>query len=133
MLKKLSLVTAAALALGVAGCSQSVQDMINKNILQTTQNIVALNNALVQVNVTILNNVIAQAKLLAPYQCGAFALASTIIHDSAAASSVNAYLQKNVAAGVTVVAVKNICSALGYGTTVTAAPYSSVPAVVTGN
>ena len=122
--------TAIVLSASLAGCNQTA---INANIVQTTQNLVALNNALVTVNVTILNNVIAQAKLLAPYQCGAFALASTIINSSSAASSVNAYLSKNVAAGVSVVAVKNICSALGYSTTVTAAPASSVPAVVTGN
>ena len=123
------ILTAIALAASLAGCNQTA---INANIVQTTQNLVALNNALVTVNITILNNVIAQAKLLAPYQCGAFALANTIVNNSSAASKVNAYLAKNVAAGVSVVAVTNICSALGYGSAVTAAPASSVPAVVTG-
>jgi hypothetical protein len=122
--------TIAALALSLAGCNQQ---SINSSIIQTTQNIVALNNALVQVNATILDNVIAQAKILAPYQCGAFALAKTIVNSSTAAAKVNAYLAKNVAAGVTVVAVTNICTALGYGPSVTAAPASSVPATVNGN
>ena len=37
--------------------------------ITTTQNVVALNDALVQVNDTLIDNAIAQAKLLAPYQC----------------------------------------------------------------
>jgi len=121
-MKKLALVVAMALALGLAGCvTADQQAAINANIITTTQNVVALNNALIQVNNTIIDNAIAQAKLLAPYQCGAYALASAILADSAASTKVNSFLKKNVAASVATVAVKDICAALGQSTTVTAA------------
>ena len=126
-MKKLAFAT--ALTLGLSGCNQVA---FNSNLIQTTQNLVALNAALIQIDVTILNNVIAEAKLLSPYACGGFALASAIINNSSASTKVNAYLAKNVAAGVSVVAVKSVCAALGYGTNVTAAPASSVPAIVSG-
>ena len=75
-----------------------------------------------QVNATLIDNAVAQAKLLAPYQCGAYALAAAILSDSAASAKVNAYLKQNVAANVSNVAVKAICAAVGYPATVTAAP-----------
>ena len=75
-----------------------------------------------QINKTLVDNAIAQAKLLAPYQCGAYALAAAILNNSAASAKVNAYLKQNVAANVSNVAVKDICAAVGYPTTVTAAP-----------
>ena len=111
-----------ALALGVAACSQTAFNQGLTNMQAATQSAVALNNALVQIDITIVNNLTAQAKLLAPYQCGAYALASSILADSSAAAKVNAYLAKNVAANVANVAVKDICTAAGYPATVTAAP-----------
>ncbi|HYA07755.1 MAG TPA: hypothetical protein VEF90_17850 [Xanthobacteraceae bacterium] len=118
-MKKLALVGALALAIGLSGCDMSG---FNANLVQTTKNVVDLNNALVQVNKTIIDNLLAQAKLLAPYQCGAYALGSAILNDSSAAGKVNAYLKKNVAANVSNVAVRDICAAVGYPTTVTSAP-----------
>ena len=97
----------------------------NNGMITTTQNVVALDNALVQVNKTLVDNAIAQAKLLAPYQCGVYALAAAILNDSTASAKVNAYLKQNVAANVTNVAVKDICAAVGYPTAVTAAPTAS--------
>ena len=121
-MKKLALAGALALGFALAGCNSADQQAaFNANLITTTQNVVSLNNALIQVNNTIIDNVIAQAKLLAPYQCGAYALASAILADSAAATKVNAYLKKDVAASVATVAVKDICAALGQSTTVTAA------------
>lgn len=114
------LVTVGGLAL--SGCSQSAfnQGIANINTAATAaQN---LNDALVKVDITIINDLTAQAKLLAPYQCGAYALGTTLVEDSTAASAVNAYLQKSVAANLTNVAVQNICLAAGYPATVTAAP-----------
>jgi hypothetical protein len=136
-MKKLALAGALALALGVAGCSQSKFNQGLANMQAATQSAVALNNALVQINVTIINNLEAQAKLLAPYNCGAYALASAILSDSSAAAKVNTYLAKNVAANVTNVAVKDICAAVGYPTTVTAAapaaPATSAPVAPAAN
>lgn len=127
-MKKTILGLAVAAALALSGCDTST---FNAGLIQTTQNLVALNNALVQVNNTIIGNVIAQAKLLAPYECGAVALASAIINDSTAQAAVNSFIKSKVAANVSVVAVQSICSALGYSTTVNAAPVSAVPAIVT--
>lgn len=109
---------AAGLALG--GCSQQQQADFNAQLITTTQNVVALNNALIQVNKTLIDNFVAQQKELAPYSCGAYTLAAAIIEGSPAASKVNAYLDAKIAAGVANVAVKDVCSALGYPTTVSA-------------
>jgi hypothetical protein len=114
-----------ALALALAGCSTDKMTTFSAGLITTTQNVVALNNALVQVNNRLIDNVVAQAKLLAPYQCGAYALAAAILNDSSASAKVNAYLKQNVAANVSNVAVKDICVAIGYPTTVTAAPAAS--------
>ena len=122
-MKTLALTGAVALAL--AGCSVDKMTTINADLITTTQNVVALDNALVQVNATLIDNVVAQAKLLAPYQCGAYALAAAILADSSAAANVNAYLKKDVAANVTGVAVKDICATLGYPTTIVAASAAS--------
>ena len=122
-MKKLAL--AGALALALAACSSAQQTAFNNQLITATQNVVALNNALVQVNNTLIDNAVAQAKLLAPYQCGAYALAAAILNDSSASAKVNAYLKKDVAAGVANVAVKDICSALGYSTTVTSTASAS--------
>jgi len=119
---------AACLASGLAlgGCvTQAQQDAFNANLIATTNNLVSLDNALVKVNTTIIDNVVAQAKLLAPYNCGAYALAAAVLADSSASAKVNAYLKKDVAANVTNVAVKDICAAVGYPTNVTAAPTAS--------
>ncbi|MGA2495274.1 MAG: hypothetical protein ABSF67_20420 [Roseiarcus sp.] len=135
-MKKLALLGALLLApvLPLAGCvTQAQQNAFNANLIRTTQNVVALNNALIQVDKTILDNVIAQAKLLAPYQCGAYALASAILNDSSASAKVNAYLAKDVAANVTNVAVKDICKAVGYPTTVTAAPSATAAPAASGS
>jgi len=117
---------AAALVLG--GCSQQQQTDFNNQLITTTQNVVALNDALIKVNNTLIDNTVAQAKLLAPYECGAYALASAILADSSAEAKVNAYIKKNVAASVANVAVKDICAALGQSTTVTATPAAATPA-----
>ena len=122
-MKKLAL--AGALALALSACTADQQASFNGNLITTTNNLVALDNALVKVNATIVDNVVAQAKLLAPYNCGAYALASAILADSSASAKVNAYLKKDVAANVASVAVKDICAAVGYPTTVTAAPAAS--------
>jgi len=123
MFRKIALAGALALAtLGVAGCSTSQVASFNSGLTATTTNLVSLNNALIQVNNTIVGNLIAQAKLLAPYDCGTYALASAILNDSSAAAKVNGFIAKNVAANVSSVAVKDICATLGYPTTVTAAP-----------
>ena len=74
-----TLAFAGALALALAGCSTDKMTAFNAGLITTTQNVVALNNALVQVNATLIDNAIAQAKLLAPYQCGAYALAAAIL------------------------------------------------------
>lgn len=124
---------ALALAAATSACSPTQNAALNTQLVQTTQNLVALNNALVQVNATLVNNAIAQAKVFAPYACGGYALAAQIVNDSNAAASVNAFVSKNVAAGLATVAVKDVCAALGYGASVTAAPASSVPAVVSGS
>ena len=116
---------AGALALALAGCSTDKMTAVNAGLITTTQNVVALNAALVRINNTLIDNAVAQAKLLAPYQCGAYALAAAILNNSSASAKVNAYLKKDVAANVTNVAVKNICAAVGYPTTVTAAPAAS--------
>ena len=129
-MKKLVLLGALALALAtpLAGCLTADQQVaINANLITTTQNVVALNNALIQVNKTMIDNLVAQAKELAPYQCGAYKLAAAIVEGSPAASKVNAYLDAKIAAGVANVAVKDVCSALGYPTTVSAP--SGTPAV----
>jgi len=86
-----SLAFAGALALALSGCSASQ----NAALIQTTQNLVALNNALVQVNTTLINNFVAQSKLLAPYTCGGYALASAIVEGSPAATTVNNYISKS--------------------------------------
>jgi hypothetical protein len=114
-----------ALALALSGCSTDKMTALNAGLITTTQNVVAFNAALVQVNNTLIDNLVAQAKLLAPYQCGAYALASAILADSSATTKVNAYLKQNVAANVSSVAVKDICAAVGYPTTVTAVPATS--------
>lgn len=119
-MRKIILAFALSLASALAGCSAD----FNAGLVTTTQNLVALNNALVQVNNTLVGNIISQAKLLAPYNCGAYSLASAILSNSTAATRVNSYIAKNVAANVTTVAVKSICSTLGYPTTVTAASSS---------
>jgi hypothetical protein len=129
--------TAAVAAAFVAGmalssCSSAQQTAFDSNLTTTTQDVVALNNALITVNNTLIGNAVAQAKLLAPYQCGAYALAAAIINDSSAEAKVNAFLQKSVAASVATVAVKDICAALGQSTTVTAAPPSSTTAAASG-
>jgi hypothetical protein len=116
---------ALALALTFSGCSQTAFNQGLANMQAATQSAVALNNALVQIDITIVNNLTAQAKLLAPYQCGAYALAASILSDSSAAAKVNAYLAKDLAANVANVAVKDICTAAGYPATVTAAPAAS--------
>jgi hypothetical protein len=120
-----TLALASALALALVGCSAAKMTAFDAGLIATTQNVVALNNALVQVNDTLIDNAIAQAKLLAPYQCGAYALAAAILDDSTASAKINAYLAKNVAANVSNVAVKDICAAVGYPTTVTAASTTS--------
>ncbi len=119
------LIVAGALALALAGCSTAKVTTFDNGLTTTTQNLVALDNALVRVNKTLVDNAIAQAKLLAPYQCGAYALAAAILNDSTASAKVNAYLKQNVAANVSNVAVKDICAAVGYPTTVTAATAAS--------
>jgi hypothetical protein len=113
------------LAFAPAGCTADQQASFNANLVTTTQNVVALQNALISVDKTIVDNLLAEEKLLAPYKCGAYALASAIVEGSPAATKVNAYLAKNVAAGVANVAVKDICSALGYPTTVTSTSSTS--------
>jgi len=120
-----TLALAGALTLALTGCSADQMSGINADLITTAQNVVALNNALVQVNGTLIDNVVAQAKLLAPYQCGAFALATAILADSSASAKVNAYLKKDVAAKVTSVAVKDICAALGYRKTIVVASAAS--------
>ena len=124
-MKKLALASALALGLALGGCvTADQQAAINANLITTTQNVVALNNALIQVNNTLIDNIVAQEKELAPYQCGAYALAAAIIEGSPAASKVNQVIKTSVAAGLTNVAVKDICAAVGYPTTVAAAPAS---------
>jgi hypothetical protein len=125
MRKKLALASALALALSLGACSTAQQTAVDNQMVTATQNLVALNAALIQVNNTLVGNAIAQAKLLAPYQCGAYALASAILSNSAAAAKVNSVIASSVAASVSTVAVSTICSALGYPTTVTAAPTAS--------
>ena len=120
-----TLALAGALALALAGCSTDKMTTINADLITTTQNVVALDKALVQVSATLIDNVVAQAKLFAPYQCGAFALATAILADSGASAKVNAYLKKDVAANVTGVAVKDICATLGYPTTIGVASAAS--------
>jgi hypothetical protein len=120
-----TLALAGAVALALAGCSVDKMTAINADLITTTQNVVALDNALVQINATLIDNVVAQAKLLAPYQCGAYGLATAILADSSASAKVNAYLKKDVAANLTNVAVKDICATLGYPTTVVAASAAS--------
>jgi len=131
-MKKLALAGAMALGFALVGCvTQAQQDAFNANLIRTTQNVVSLNNALIQVNKTLVDNAIAQAKLLAPYQCGAYALAAAILNDSSASVKLNAYLAENVAANVSSVAVKDICAAVGYPTNVAAAPAASAtPAAI---
>ncbi len=109
-----------AAAPGLAACSSADQTRFNNQLITATQNVVALNSALVQVNATLIDNLVAQAKLLAPYQCGAYALASAIISDSSAATKVNALIKSSVAANVGSVAVVKVCAALGYPTSVSA-------------
>ena len=118
-MKKFALAGALALSLARAACTSDQQTSFNDQLVTTTKNVAALNTALVQVNATLIDNAEAQAKLLAPYACGAYKLASAILADSSAEAKVNAYLKKNVTAGVASVAVKDICAALGYSTTVT--------------
>ncbi len=120
-----SLAIVGALALGLAGCSTAQQTAVDNRMITATQNLVALNAALIQIDNTLVGDAIAQAKLLAPYQCGAYALASAILSSSAAAAKVNTVIASSVAASVSTVAVSTICSTLGYPTTVTAAPASS--------
>ena len=108
-------------------CTQKQQTDFNANLVTTTQNLVALNDALVQVNKTLIDDALAQAKLLAPYQCGAYKLGAAIIEGSPAAAKVNAVIKKDVAAGVANAAVKTFCSAVGYPTDVSAP--SDTPAV----
>jgi len=122
---KMLVVAALSASLSFAACSTAQQAAFNGQLIATTQNVVALNNALVQVNATLIDNAVAQAKLLAPYQCGAYALAAAILSDSSASAKVNAYLKQNVAANVSNVAVKSICAAIGYSTSVTAAASAS--------
>jgi len=127
------LVLAGALALALAGCSAAKMTAFNNGLTTTTQNVVALDNALVQVNTTLVDNAVAQAKLLAPYQCGAYALAAAILDDSTASAKVDAYLKQSIAANVSNVAVKDICAAVGYPTTVTAAPAASATPAAASN
>lgn len=121
-MKKLAFAGALALAVAVvvsiAACSSDQQTSFNDKLVTTTKNVAALNTALVQVNATLIDNAVAQAKLLAPYTCGAYKLASAIVAGSSAEATVNAYLKKNVAAGIANVAVKDICAALGQSTDV---------------
>jgi hypothetical protein len=126
-----TLALASALALTLVGCSAAKMTAFNAGLIATTQNVVALNNALVRVNDTLIDNAIAQAKLLAPYQCGAYALAAAILNDSTASAKINAYLATNIAANVSNVAVKDICAAVGYPTTVTATSTTSATSAAT--
>jgi len=126
-----TLALASALALTLVGCSAAKMTALNAGLIATTQNVVALNNALVRVNDTLIDNAIAQAKLLAPYQCGAYALAAAILNDSTASAKINAYLATNIAANVSNVAVKDICAAVGYPTTVTATSTTSATSAAT--
>ena len=114
-------------ALALGACSSAQQTAFNDQLITTTNNLVALDNALIQVNKTLVDNFIAQQKELAPYSCGAYTLAAAIVEGSPAASKVNAYLDAKIAAGVANVAVKDVCSALGYPTMVSAP--SGTPAV----
>lgn len=127
----LALLVAGTLALpavvALEACTAQQQTDFNTGLVTTTQNVVALNNALIQVNKTIVDNLIAQEKELAPYKCGAYALAAAIISDSTAASKVNTFIKSNVAANVSTVAVKDVCAALGYPTSVTAASPAPTP------
>ena len=116
MLKTLAFVC--ALALGLSGCNVT---SFNAGLTTTTTNLMALDNALIQVNITIVNNLAAQAKLLAPYACGAYAFTTQILVDSGNATAVNNYLSQHVTAQLANVAVKDICAALGYPATVTSA------------
>jgi hypothetical protein len=126
-MKKLALLGALMLAsaLGLGACSTAQQTAVDSQMAAATQNLVALDNALITVNNTLVGNAIAQAKLLAPYQCGAYALASAILSNSSAATKVNAFIAENVAANVSSVAVKDVCAAVGYPTNVAAAPAAS--------
>jgi hypothetical protein len=124
-MKTLVPLSAAVCALALAACSAAQQTSADNQTITATQNLVALNNALITVNNTLVGDAIAQAKLLAPYQCGAYALAAAILNHSNAAAKVNAYLAENVAANVSSVAVKDICAAVGYPTNVAAAPAAS--------
>ena len=116
------LMIALGLAIGFApaGCTADQQASFNAGLVTTTQNLVALNDALVQVNRTLIDDAIAQAKLLAPYQCGAYKLGAAIIEGSPAAAKVNAVIKSDVAAGVANASVKTFCAALGYPTSVSA-------------
>jgi len=120
-----TLALASALALALTGCSTDKMTAVNADLITTTQNVVALDKALVQVNATLIDNVVAQAKLLAPYQCGAYGLATAILADSSASAKVNAYLKRDVAANVSNVAVKDICATLGYPKTIGVASAAS--------
>jgi hypothetical protein len=112
---------ALGLAIAPAGCvTQAQQDAFNANLIATTQNLVALNDALVKVNKTLIDDAMAQAKLLAPYQCGAYKLGAAIIEGSPAAAKVNAVIKTDVAAGLANASVKGFCAALGYPTDVSA-------------
>lgn len=121
------------LAFAPAGCTADQQASFNANLVTTTQNVVALNNALIQVNKTLVDNLIAQEKELAPYKCGAYELAKAIVEGSSAASKVNQLIKTNVAAGVANVAVSKVCEALGYPTTVTSTTSASAATSASGS
>jgi hypothetical protein len=82
---------------------------------------VNLNAALVQIDVTIINNLAAQAKLLAPYACGAYAIGAQIASNPAVAAKVNAFMQKSLIASTANVAVSAICTAAGFPSNVSSA------------
>ena len=119
-----SLAIVGALALGLAGCSTAQQTAVDNRMITATQNLVALNAALIQIDNTLVGDAIAQAKLLAPYQCGAYALASAILSTRPPRPKSTRYRVERRSVRLDRRGV-DICSTLGYPTTVTAAPASS--------
>ena len=128
----LSALAAVALVGSLAGCAstgapsgQSLATTLTQDAAAITQ----VNGALIQLNSTIIANVSQLALALAQQQCpiinATVSLGKAIAADPNVASKAQSVLK---AAGSTGVLLTDVCSAVGLGSTATAAPAAAVTA-----
>ena len=125
-MRKFLIGVACSFSIVLAGCQQTIN-----NIQQGTTALIAFNNALIQVNVTILNNLQAQAKQLAPLQCGAISLGATLAADPVIGAKVNTYFASHQNGAIAVAVASDLCSIAGLPPIVTSVPRANIAPVGT--